>query len=140
MRPSALAHTFTAEGLFSILPEVGDAPPAPSCPCHTEQAAEALPRKGHNVIHRYSSSTSYCYSSGAHVGIHTSMHTTFAAALRRAVDQACSALVLCVTRRKQRQPGITPYDNTTHVPTAGSSAALTKPNLTPTRHPREKCK
>ena len=31
-----------------------------------------------------------------------------------------------VTRRKQHQPGITPNDTTTHVPTAGSSAALTK--------------
>ena len=37
------------------------------------------------------------------------------------------------------QPGITPNDNTTHVPTAGSSAALTKPNHTPIRHPRAKC-
>ena len=46
----------------------------------------------------------------------------------------------CVTRRKQHQPGITPNDNTTHVPTAGSSAALTKPNHTPTRHPRAKGK
>ena len=45
-----------------------------------------------------------------------------------------------VTRRKQQQPGITPNDNTTHVPTAGSSAALTKPNQTPTRHPRAKAK
>ena len=43
-----------------------------------------------------------------------------------------------VTRRKQHQPGITPNDNTTHVPTAGSSAALTKPNHTPTRHPRKR--
>ena len=33
------------------------------------------------------------------------------------------------------RPGITPNANTTHVPTAGSSAALTKPNQTPTRHP-----
>ena len=43
-----------------------------------------------------------------------------------------------VTRRKQHQPGITPNDSTTHVPTAGSSAALTKPNHTQTRHPRAK--
>ena len=46
----------------------------------------------------------------------------------------------CVTRRKQHQPGITPNDNTTHVPTAGTSAALTKPNDNPTRHPRAKGK
>ena len=45
-----------------------------------------------------------------------------------------------VTRRKQHQPGITPNDNTTHVPTAGISAARTKPNHTPTRHPRAKGK
>ena len=32
-----------------------------------------------------------------------------------------------VTRRKQHRPGIAPNANTTHVPTAGSSAALTKP-------------
>ena len=53
----------------------------------------------------------------------------------------CLFLLLhCVTRRKQHQPGITPNDNTTHVPTAGSSAALTKPNQTPTQHPRAKGK
>ena len=46
----------------------------------------------------------------------------------------------CVARRKQHQPGITPNDNTTHVPTAGSSAAPTKPSHTPTRHPRAKGK
>ena len=46
--------------------------------------------------------------------------------------------ILCVTRRKQHRPGIAPNDNTTHVPTAGSSAALTKPS--PTRHPRAKGK
>ena len=46
----------------------------------------------------------------------------------------------CVTRRKQHQPGITPNDNTTHMPTARSSAALTKPNHTPTRHPLAKGK
>ena len=40
--------------------------------------------------------------------------------------------------RKKRRPGIAPNDNTTHVPTAGSSAALTKPNHTPTRHPAQK--
>ena len=45
----------------------------------------------------------------------------------------------CVARRKQHQPGITPNDNTTHVPIAGSSAARTKPNHTPTRHPRLAC-
>ena len=38
----------------------------------------------------------------------------------------------CVTRTKQHRPVIVPNDNTTHVPTAGSSAALTKPNHTPT--------
>ena len=46
----------------------------------------------------------------------------------------------CVTRRKQHRLGIAPNTNTTHVPTAGSSAALTKPNQTPTRHPRAKGK
>ena len=47
----------------------------------------------------------------------------------------------CVKRRKQQhRPGIAPNANTTHVPTAGSSAALTKPNHTPTRHPRAKGK
>ena len=40
---------------------------------------------------------------------------------------------MCGTRRKQHRPGIAPNDNTTHVPTAGSSAALTRPNHTPTR-------
>ena len=45
-----------------------------------------------------------------------------------------------VTRRKQHRPGTAPNDNTTHVPTAGSSAALTKPNHTPTRHPHAKGK
>ena len=45
-----------------------------------------------------------------------------------------------VTRRKQHRPGIAPNTNTTHVPTAGSSAALTKPNHTPNRHPRAKGK
>ena len=47
---------------------------------------------------------------------------------------------VCVTRRKQHRPGIAPNANTTHVPTAGSSAALTKPNHTPTRHLRAKGK
>ena len=47
---------------------------------------------------------------------------------------------LCVTRRKQHQPGTAPNANTTHVPTAGSGAAPTKPNHTPTRHPRAKGK
>ena len=45
-----------------------------------------------------------------------------------------------VTQRKQHQPGLTLNDNTTHVPTAGSSAALTKSNHTPTRHPQAKGK
>ena len=53
------------------------------------------------------------------------------------MDQRCtyymmiwtrSTFMPCVTRRKQNQPGITPNDNTTHVPTTGSSAALTKPD------------
>ena len=46
----------------------------------------------------------------------------------------------CVTRRKQQRPGIASNDNTTHVPTARSSADLTKPNHTPTRHTRAKDK
>ena len=36
----------------------------------------------------------------------------------------------CVTRRKQQRPGIAADDNTTHVPTARSSADPTKPNHT----------
>ena len=36
------------------------------------------------------------------------------------------------TRRKQHRPGIAPNANTTHDPTAGSSAAPTKPTHTPT--------
>ena len=43
---------------------------------------------------------------------------------------------VCVSRRKQHRPGIAPNANTTHVPTAGSSAAPTKPNHTPSRHSR----
>ena len=46
----------------------------------------------------------------------------------------------CVTWRKQHRPGIAPNDNKTPVPTAGSCAALTKPNHTPTRHPYAKGK
>ena len=45
------------------------------------------------------------------------------------------ASLFCVTRRKQHRPSIAPNANTTHVPTAGSSAAPTKPNHTPTRRP-----
>ena len=41
-----------------------------------------------------------------------------------------------VTRRKQHRPGIAPNADKTHVPTAGSSVALTQTNHTPTRHPR----
>ena len=40
----------------------------------------------------------------------------------------------CVTRRKQHRPGIASNDNTMHATTARSSADLTKPNQTPTRH------
>ena len=44
-------------------------------------------------------------------------------------------LLMCrVTRRKQERPGDASNDNTTHVPTARSSADLTKLNNTPTRH------
>ena len=46
----------------------------------------------------------------------------------------------CVTRRKHHRPGIAPNANTTHVPIAGSSAAPTKPNHTPSRHSRAKGK
>ena len=46
----------------------------------------------------------------------------------------------CVTRRKHHRPGIAPNANTMHVPTAGSSAAPTKPNHTPSRHSRAKGK
>ena len=45
-----------------------------------------------------------------------------------------------VTRRKHHRPGIAPNANTTHVPTAGSSAAPTKPNHTPSRHSRARRK
>ena len=41
-----------------------------------------------------------------------------------------------VTRRKQQRPGIATNGNTTHVLTIRSSADLTKPNHTPTRHTR----
>ena len=51
-----------------------------------------------------------------------------------------SYMYLSVTRKKQHRPGIPPNANTTHVPSAGSSAAPTKPNHTPTRHPRAKGK
>ena len=44
---------------------------------------------------------------------------------RAQVIEASASAEVCVTRRKQHRPGITPNDNTTHVPTAGSSAALT---------------
>ena len=47
-------------------------------------------------------------------------------------------IAVCVTRRKQHRPGIASNDNTMHVPTARSSANLTKPNHTPTRHTRAK--
>ena len=47
---------------------------------------------------------------------------------------------LDVTRGKQQRPGIASNDNTTHVPTARSSADPTKPNHTPTRHTRAKDK
>ena len=46
----------------------------------------------------------------------------------------------CVTRRKHHRTGIAPNANTTHVPTAGSSAAPTKPNHTLSRHSRAKGK
>ena len=46
----------------------------------------------------------------------------------------------CVARRKQHRPGIAPNANTTHVPTAESSAAPTKANHAPSRHPRAKGK
>ena len=49
-------------------------------------------------------------------------------------------VVPCVTRRKHHRPSIAPNDNTTHVPNAGSSAAPTKPNHTPSRHSRAKGK
>ena len=45
-----------------------------------------------------------------------------------------------VTRRKHHRPGVAPNANTTHVPTAGSRAAPTKPNHTPSRHSRAKGK
>ena len=48
--------------------------------------------------------------------------------------------LLRVTRRNHHRPGIAPNANTTHVPTAGSSAAPTKPNHTPSRHSRAKGK
>ena len=48
--------------------------------------------------------------------------------------------IKCVTRRKQHRPGSAPNANTTHVPTAGCSAAPTKPNHIPSRHSRAKGK
>ena len=55
-------------------------------------------------------------------------------------SNTCRAILLRVTRRKHHRPGIAPNANTTHVPTAGSSAAPTKPNHTPSRHSRAKGK
>ena len=62
------------------------------------------------------------------------MHPETVAFLRATLVHAC------VTRRKHHRPGIAPNANTTHVPTTGSSAAPTKPNHTPSRHPRAKGK
>ena len=45
-----------------------------------------------------------------------------------------------VKRRKRHRPGIAPNDNTTHVPTAGGSAALTKRNLLQPDTPAQKAK
>ena len=44
-----------------------------------------------------------------------------------------------VTRRKPQRPGIASNDTTTHVPTARSSADLTKPNHTPTMDRSVRC-
>ena len=55
------------------------------------------------------------------------------------VVETCWVLhLLCVTWRKQQRPGIAANDNTMHVPATRSSADLTKPNHTPTRHTRAK--
>ena len=69
------------------------------------------------------------------------------ALIERSSGSVCLWTVRCmlhtsgsVARRKQHRPGIALNANTTHVPTAGSSAALTEPNHTPTRHPRAKGK
>ena len=47
-------------------------------------------------------------------------------------------LLMCVTRRKQKRPGIASNDHTKHVPIARSSGDLTKPKHTLTRHTRAK--
>ena len=66
---------------------------------------------------------------------HTHTHThTVQSCVRYTISYTC------VTRRKHHRPGIAPSANTTHVPTAGSSAAPTKPNHTPSRHSRAKGK
>ena len=54
-------------------------------------------------------------------------------------DFFVATCMIRVTQRKQHRPGIAP-NATVHGPTAGSSAALTKPYHTPTRHPSAKGK
>ena len=70
---------------------------------------------------------------------HAAAFHDFRLCTRRRRPLVPSSLVK-VTRRKQHRPGIAPNANTTHVPTTGSSVAPTKPNHTPTRHPRAKGK
>ena len=66
--------------------------------------------------------------------------TTYACPNARSQRSAMLQASSSVTRRKPETPGNAPNDNTTHVPTATSSADLTKPNHTPTRHTRTKDK
>ena len=70
---------------------------------------------------------------------HALCNTNMVPDIIRHVTHICDCS-LCVTRRKQHRPGIAPNANTTHVPTAGSSAAPTKLNHTPSRHSRAKGK
>ena len=55
------------------------------------------------------------------------------------IPPSCVCSFLNVTRRKQQRPGIASNDNTSHVPTARSSADPTKPNHPPTRYILPEC-
>ena len=94
------------------------------------------PSCDHTALHFYKplEISSWCARLVCTPGVLYSYHTLH--------PVACVAMgpEMCVTRRKQQRPGIASNDDTTHVPTARSSADLTKPNHTPTRHSRAKDK
>ena len=81
----------------------------------------------------------------ATVKVNHNLCNVAATGLGLSIPWCCSIVAVltpyhCVTRRKQRRPGIALNDNTTQVPTARSSADLTKPNHIPTQHTRAKDK